>query len=105
MTTREEMNKSVENLKEELRKRGNSLAKELESNIATMQEQAYTLRLYKQKYENGHITLLELVDMQEALVKAIPSLLLDYTYGRAKQAYKDLDADITNIQNFVNTLE
>ena len=105
MYTKEEMAKAVENLKEELRKRGNSLANELEMNITAMHSQADALAEYQQRYNNGHITLLELVSLQEALVKAIPSLLIDYTYGRAKQAYKDLDKDITSVQNFMNTLE
>ena len=105
MSTKEEMTKTVENLKEELRKRGKSLAKELERNIVSMHSQANALAEYQQKYNNGHITLLELVSIQEALVEATPSILLDYMYERAKQAYKDLDADITSIQNFMNTWE
>lgn len=104
MNTKEEMNKSVENLKEELRKRGKSLANELEMNITAMRTQADTLAEYQQKYNNGHITLLELVSVHEALVQALPNLLLDYTYGRAKQAYNDLDEDITSIQNFIKEL-
>lgn len=104
MNTKEEMNKAVENLKEELRKRGKSLANELEMNIASLHTQADVLAEYQQRYNDGHITLLELVSVHESLVQALSDLLLDYTYGRAKQAYNDLDEDVTSIQNFIKTL-
>ena len=105
MNTREEMNKSVENLKEELRERARKLEHQMELNIAVMRNQVEALSDYQRRYNNGHVTLSELIDMHEALVKAIPSLMLGYPYSKAKLAYTSLDADITNIQNFVNTLE
>jgi len=104
METKDILTNAIENLKEELRAKGRELAEEMVENIGTLRDQAEVIAQYQQKYEDGYITLDELVNTHEAMVKILPSLLLDSTYVKTKQSFKELDAKITKFQNFINTL-
>ena len=104
METKDTLTSAIENLKEELRTRGRELAEEMVENIDTLRDQAEVIAQYQQKYEDGHITLDELVNTHEAMIKILPSLLLDSTYVKTKQSFEELDAKITKFQNFINTL-
>ena len=95
---------TIETLEGNLRIRAANLVEEIDVNIMALYTQAATLKEFREQYDNGHITLDELVQKQEALIKALPQYLLNEFYTNVKDEYTSLSTDMDKLKAFVQKL-
>ncbi len=87
----------------EVRVMGRSLASMVEDNAEDIVLTGHALRKYVQKYQDGHITLDELLRVQNEFVGNLK--VHKEAFVKAEKAYRKHDDAATKLRNFINSLE
>ena len=87
----------------EVRVMGRSLASMVEDNAEDIVLTGHAIRNYVQKYQDGHITLDELLRVQNEFVGNLK--VHKGAFVKAETAYRKHDDSATKLRNFINSLE
>lgn len=87
----------------EVRMMGRSLASMVEDNAEDIVLTGHTIQKYHRQYQDGHITLDELLQVQNEFVGNLK--VHKGAFVKAENAYRKHDDSATKLRNFINSLE
>ena len=90
-------------MEREVRVMGRSLASMVEDNAEDIVLTGHTIQKYHRQYMDGHITLDELLRIQNEFVGNLK--VHKEEYRKAEKAYRSQDDSATKLRNFINSLE
>lgn len=89
-------------MEREVQVMGRSLASMVEDNADDIALSGHTIQKYHRQYMDGHITLDELLNIQNEFVGNLK--VHKEEYRKAEDAYRSQDESATKLRNFINTL-
>lgn len=90
-------------MEREVKVMGRSLASMVEDNAEDIVLTGHAIRKYVQKYQDGQITLDELLRVQNEFVGNLK--VHKEAFVKAEKAYRKHDDSATKLRNFINSLE
>jgi hypothetical protein len=90
-------------MEREVKVMGRSLASMVEDNAEDIVLTGHAIRKYAQRYQEGHITLDELLRVQNEFVGNLK--VHKEAFVKAEKAYRNHDDSATKLRNFINSLE